>query len=417
MAKPLKISPLAPVSFPSLPPVAGVELATAASNTRYKGRDDLLLAIMAPGTMVAGVFTKSKAPSAPVDWCRRLLQKGAAPKARALVVNAGNANAFTGRAGAIAAAKTAEAAARAVGCAPSEVYLASTGVIGVQLPVDGITAPLGGMAKASSGANWAAAAAAIATTDTFPKGAARRALICGVSVMINGIAKGSGMIAPDMATMLGFVFTDAALPAGVLQTLLSEHNETTFNSITVDSDTSTSDTLLAFATGQGPKHEPITSADDPRLEDFREKFHEVLLDLAQQIVKDGEGATKFITINITGAEDDRAAKRIAFSVANSPLVKTAIAGEDANWGRIVMAVGKAGEAADRDKLIVRIGGQLVAKDGLAVADYNEAETTRHLKGHYIDIDVDVGVGGPGIATVWTCDLTHDYISINADYRS
>jgi glutamate N-acetyltransferase/amino-acid N-acetyltransferase len=417
MAKITKISSLAPAHFPKLPEIAGVGIATAASNTRYKGRDDLFLASFAAGTAVAGVFTRSKAPSAPVDWCRRLLQASASPKARALVVNAGNANAFTGRLGAEAVQKTAEAAAKALGCGVDEVYLASTGVIGVQLPVDGITAPIAGMAKSLKGNVWDKAAEAISTTDTFPKGATRTAKIDGQTVTINGIAKGSGMIAPDMATLLGFVFTDAKLPAAVLQTLLSEHNETTFNCVTVDSDTSTSDTLMAFATGQGAAHDPVIRADDPRLQNFREAFHDLLLDLAHQVVKDGEGASKFITINITGAEDDKAAKRIAFSVANSPLVKTAIAGEDANWGRIVAAVGKAGEAADRDRLVVRIGGQLVAKDGMAVADYNEAETTRHLKGHNIDIDVDVGVGGPGIATVWTCDLTHEYISINADYRS
>ncbi len=418
MAEITKVSPLAPESFPVLPDVSGVTLATAISKTRYKGRDDLMLAVMSPGTTVAGVFTKSKAPSAPVDWCKTLLAQRGAARGRALFVNAGNANAFTGRVGADAVRASAAAVARAAACAPEEVYIASTGVIGVQLPVEGITAPLAGMAEACSGHAdaWEAAARAIMTTDTFPKGATAKAKIGDKTVTINGFAKGSGMIAPDMATMLGFVFTDAAIAPDVLQTILTEHGDLTFNSITVDSDTSTSDTLIAFATGQAG-NELVQDADADSFQDFREKFHEVLLDLAHQVVRDGEGASKFITINITGAEDDRAARRIALSIANSPLVKTAIAGEDANWGRIVMAVGKAGEAADRDRLVVRIGGQLVAREGLAVQDYNEAETTRHLKGQNIDIDVDVGVGGPGVATVWTCDLTYEYIRINADYRS
>ncbi|WP_138378753.1 bifunctional glutamate N-acetyltransferase/amino-acid acetyltransferase ArgJ [Luteithermobacter gelatinilyticus] len=413
MAKITKISPLAPAEFPNMPVLEGVRLGTICSGTRYQGRDDLLFARLPEGTVTAGVFTRSKTRSAPVDWCRRGIESGWG--GRALLVNAGNANAFTGRAGEAAMKQTIAAAARVVGCAEEEVYVASTGVIGEVLPGEKISAAVEDAARTNS--TWRQAADAIRTTDTFPKGATRTAVIDGRKVTLNGIAKGSGMIAPDMATMLAFVFTDAALPRTVLQHILKEATDKSFNAITVDSDTSTSDTLLVFATGTSGAGAEINDSQDPRLEDFRSQFLEIMQDLAQQVVKDGEGASKFIEITVAGAEDDRAAKVIALSIANSPLVKTAIAGEDANWGRIVMAVGKAGEAADRDRLIIEIGGQRLTEAGQAAESYDEAACTAHLKGQYIHIFVDVGVGGDGQATVWTCDLTHDYITINADYRS
>ncbi|MEX1146950.1 MAG: bifunctional glutamate N-acetyltransferase/amino-acid acetyltransferase ArgJ [Sphingomonadales bacterium] len=414
MAAVIKKSPLAPSGFPNMLPVAGVELATVATGSRYKGRDDLLLAVMAEGTAVAGVFTRSKAPSAPVDWCKAQLKRDG--RTRALVVNAGNANAFTGRAGTETTRTVADAVGARLGCAPEAVMQASTGVIGVPLPPAVITGHLDTLVSGLRSKAWHRAADAIRTTDTFAKGACEVATVDGEPVVISGVAKGSGMIAPDMATLLAFVFTNAAIPGGVLQTLLAAATDRSFNAITVDSDTSTSDTLLAFATGQNARHQPIADAGDERLGDFRAKFLKVLLDLAHQVVRDGEGATKFITIDVTGAEDDRAARRIGLSVANSPLVKTAIAGEDANWGRIVMAVGKSGEAADRDRLVIAIGGQCVTENGMVSPTYVEADAAAHLKGQNIHISVDVGVG-EGRATVWTCDLTHDYIAINADYRS
>jgi len=416
MAVITKKSPLAPARFPNMLPVAGVEFATVATNSRYKGRDDLLLVKLAEGTRVAGVFTRSRTPSAPVDWCRDQLSRTEDPRARALVINAGNANAFTGRAGRETTQAVARAVAKAFDCERGEVFQASTGVIGVPLPATVITDHLEALAANLNPKAWDRAAEAIRTTDTFAKGACEIARIDGHPVVIGGIAKGSGMIAPDMATMLAFLFTNAALPPGVLHDILVDATDRSFNCITVDSDTSTSDTVLAFATGQNAKHDAVTSADDGRLAEFRDKFLKVMQDLAHQVVKDGEGATKFVTIRVTGAEDDRAARRIGLSIANSPLVKTAIAGEDANWGRIVMAVGKSGEAADRDKLVISIGGQPVTRDGMVRPDYDEAEATEHLKGQDIHITVDVGVGS-GSATVWTCDLTHDYIAINADYRS
>ncbi len=416
MATVIAKSPLAPARFPTMMPVAGVELATVATGSRYKGRDDLLLATFSEGTRVAGVFTRSRAPSAPVEWCKAQLAQGSNPTARALVVNAGNANAFTGRAGRETAEAVAGAVARTLGCAPGDVYQASTGVIGVPLPSAVITDHLDALAGNLDGEAWDRAASAICTTDTFPKGACDIARIDGHPVAIAGIAKGSGMIAPDMATLLAFMFTNATLPAAVLHEILADATDRSFNSITVDSDTSTSDTLLAFATGEDARHDAVTSADDDRLSEFREKFLKVALELAHQVVRDGEGATKFITLRVTGAEDDGAARKIGLAIANSPLVKTAIAGEDANWGRIVMAVGKSGEAADRDKLAISIGGQPVTRDGMVRPDYDEAKATTHLKGQDIQISVDVGVG-QGTATVWTCDLTHGYISINADYRS
>ena len=395
-----------------MPPVAGLRLASRATGARYRGRDDLMLMEFAPATTVAGVFTRSLTASAPVDWCRRALSGGAA---RALIVNAGNANAFTGQAGMAAVEQTAEAGADLLGCRPSRIFVASTGVIGVPLQAAALTAHLPGLAEDLAADAWGPAAAAIMTTDTYAKGATATASIAGTRVTLNGIAKGSGMIAPDMATMLAFLATDAAIPAPVLQTLLTGINGRTFNCITVDGDTSTSDTALLFATAAAA-HPPPVSADDPVLDDFKAQLETLMAGLAQQIVRDGEGASKFVTIRLSGAADDDAARRIGLCIGNSPLVKTAIAGEDANWGRIVMAVGKAGERADRDRLAITIGGVAVARDGFQVAGYDEAPVAAHMKGSDIDIAVDVGIGG-GRATVWTCDLTHGYIDINADYRS
>ncbi|WOF75254.1 bifunctional glutamate N-acetyltransferase/amino-acid acetyltransferase ArgJ [Parvibaculaceae bacterium PLY_AMNH_Bact1] len=414
------ISPLAPKKLASLPPLAGVELATTNSGTKYKGRDDLLVARMAEGTQVGGVFTTSKTAAAPVTWCQNSLEGGLA---RALVVNAGNANAFTGKAGLQTVRQTASVAAAMVGCRQKDVFVASTGVIGEVLDGDAIGTALTKAVNAGD-PGWEAAARAIMTTDTFPKLATKTVKIGDVDVRINGIAKGSGMIQPDLATMLVFLFTDAELPASVVQTLLMLGVRDSFNSITVDSDTSTSDTVLFFATGgameaaeaNGITTPKISRAGDPRLRDFRDALNELMIDLAHQVVKDGEGASKFIEVKVAGATSYKAARTIALSVANSPLVKTAIAGEDANWGRIVMAVGKAGEEADRDRLKIEIGGILVAKNGVAVEGFDEKPVTRHMKGKDIKIVVDVGVGRAE-ATVWTCDLTHEYIRINADYRS
>jgi glutamate N-acetyltransferase/amino-acid N-acetyltransferase len=411
-AKP-HISPLAPKIFAKLPPLAGVRLSTGEAGVRYKDRSDVLLAVFSPGTQAAGVFTKSKTSSAPVDWCKAHVASGSA---RALVVNSGNANAFTGKAGYDGARQVAESASAIVGCKPGEVFLASTGVIGEPLPAGKITKILGALAEEGAADGWRAAAEAIMTTDTYPKMATASAMIDGKRVTINGIAKGSGMIAPDMATMLSFVFTDAALPGPVLQELLAAGVKTSFNAITVDSDTSTSDTLLLFATGKGAHHAAIAKASDKRLNEFRQRLDGVLLNLALQVVRDGEGAQKLIRIDVTGAESDDAAKKIGIAIANSPLVKTAIAGEDANWGRIVMAVGKSGEAADRDKLKISFGNVLVAEGGARAAKYNEAAATKAVKGREVEIAVDLGLG-KGKARVWTCDLTHGYIDINGSYRS
>ena len=409
---PDSISPLAPTRFPDLPAIAGVMLATAHCGIRYKGRTDLMLAVLDPGTTVAGVFTRSLTPGAPVDWCRRILPHG---KARAIVVNSGIANVFTGAQGRRVAEDTAKAAAQLIGCSPREVYVSSTGVIGEALPGEKIAAALPGAFAAASAAAWGEAARAIMTTDTFAKGATRQATIDGVTVTINGFAKGSGMIAPDMATMLAYVFTDAALPAAVLQALLKSANERAFNSITVDGDTSTSDTVLLCAT-QKAKHRRVSAAGDPRLNDFRRALDAVMIDLAQQIVRDGEGAQKFVTIRVSGAASARAARRIGLAIGNSPLVKTALAAGDANWGRIVMAVGKAGEKADRDRLGISVGGVRIAEKGGPVAGYDEAPVARHMAGREIEIDIDIGIG-KGRAEVWTCDLTHRYIDINGSYRS
>ncbi len=407
------VSPLAPKAFPKLPPLAGVRLATAAAGVRYKDRTDVLLALLAPGTQVAGVFTTSKTSSAPVLWCRDKLKGG---EARVLVVNSGNANAFTGKSGQEGVRTIAEEAAAAARCRPQDVFMASTGVIGEPLPAEKITKVLSSLVSQGAAGNWRAAADAIMTTDTYPKAATATAMIDGVKVTINGIAKGSGMIAPDMATMLSFVFTDANLPASVLQECLSAGVGPSFNSITVDSDTSTSDTLMLFATGKGGKHAAIAKASDKKLTEFRRALDAVLLDLALQVVRDGEGAQKLIRIDVTGAESDVAAKRIGLSIANSPLVKTAVGGNDANWGRIVMAVGKCGEAADRDKLKISFGGHVVAEKGMRAAKYNEATATKAVSGREVQIAVDIGLGN-GQARVWTCDLTHGYIDINGSYRS
>lgn len=409
------VSPLAPAAFPTMPPIAGVQLATHAAGIKYQSRADLFLATLAEGTTVAGTFTKSLCPSAPVDWCRQVLSDGDRT-ARAVVCNSGNANAFTGQAGQTAAELTATTIADELGVLAERVYLASTGVIGETLPeaalADGLPRLVDNL-ETSDPAGWEASANAIRTTDTYAKGAFARIEGCASHVV--GIAKGSGMIAPDMATMLAFVFTDAAVEAGLLQTCLSKSVERSFNRITVDSDTSTSDTVLAFATGE-QIDEDFTTADDPRLPALQAAFDAVLLDLAHQIVRDGEGATKFVEVTVTGAADDAAAKTIGLAIANSPLVKTALAAEDANWGRIVMAVGKAGEAADRDKLEIWIGPEQVTADGWVMPGYSEERATAHLQQDEVEIRVDVGVG-EGTATVWTCDLTHGYIEINAGYRS
>jgi glutamate N-acetyltransferase/amino-acid N-acetyltransferase len=410
-----KISPFAPKHLPHLPAIDGVRIATAAACIRYPGRTDLLLAVFDPGTTVAGVLTQSKTASAPVDWCRAHLAHG---MARALVVNSGNANAFTGMRGREAVALTAEAAAEAADCLKADVYIASTGVIGETLDARKITSLLGGLARDAKQDAFADAACAIMTTDTFPKLATRQAEIDGVSVTINGIAKGAGMIAPDMATMLAFLFTDAAIEPAALRASLDPAVEETLNAITIDGDTSTSDTMLIFATGRSvARGAPrIVHGDDLRLASFRFALHEVLHDLAHQIVKDGEGLTKFVTVKVMGAESKRAARIIAKSIANSPLVKTAIAGQDPNWGRIVAAIGKAGEAADRDRLAIWLGDILVAKDGEVAPTYREQQGAAYMQGPEIAITVDVGVGKEA-ATIWTCDLTKDYIAINADYRS
>jgi len=406
------VSPLAPQTLPTLPPVKGVRLATAMAGIRYQDRTDLMVAELAPGTAVGGVVTKSLTASAPVDMCKANIKGG---KARLLVVNAGNANAFTGQKGITAVETTVSGATRQFGCKHNEVFVSSTGTIGVPLQAEKIVATFAAVQAGLKEDAWAEAAKAIMTTDTFPKAATRTATIDGVPVTINGICKGSGMIAPDMATMLAYIFTDAALEPAAVQTLITAGANKSFNCVTVDGDTSTSDTLLMFATAQA-KHRFVSSAVDPRLTEFRVKLDDLLIDLAKQIARDGEGATKFVEIRLTGADNDGAARRIAMSIANSPLVKTAIAGEDANWGRIVAAVGKAGEKASRDRLAITIGGVIVARAGEAVPGYDEAPVTAHMKGQDILIEVDVGIGR-GAATVWTCDLTHGYIDINGSYRT
>jgi glutamate N-acetyltransferase/amino-acid N-acetyltransferase len=407
------VSPLAPSSIPELPALSGVKLAAAATGIRYKNRPDVLLAVMPEGTTVAGSLTRSKSRSAPVDWCAANLKQG---KARALVVNAGNANAFTGRAGVTTVKAVAQTAAEILGCKQAEVFQASTGVIGEPLNPAPITGALPDLATAAQSDAWDMAAKAIMTTDTFQKVATATAKIDGKTVTINGIAKGSGMIAPDMATMLVFIFTDAAIPAKVLQALLTRAVNPSFNCITVDGDTSTSDTVLLFATGVAGAVKGLKSTTDKRLAGFAKALNGLCLDLAIQVAKDGEGAQKLIEIRVTGAENNAAAHKIGMTIANSPLVKTAIAGEDANWGRIVMAIGKSGEKAIRDKLRIKIGGVTVAARGMKHPGYREADIMPHMKGRDIKIEADIGVG-KGTATVWTCDLTHGYIDINGSYRS
>jgi glutamate N-acetyltransferase/amino-acid N-acetyltransferase len=402
-------SPLA-LPLPALPPLAGVRLATAEAGIRYKGRTDVLLAAFAPGTTVAGVFTRNQCPGAPVTYCREILPGGLAG---GLVVNAGNANVFNGISGVRAVEATAAAAAAALNVPPEQIFLASTGVIGEKLPAQKIVAVLDKLARKLAPDRFAEAAGAIMTTDTFPKASTRTARLGGVEIRVTGIAKGSGMIAPDMATMLAFVFTDAAIPAPALQAMLAKGVDHSFNCITIDSDTSTSDTVLLFATGAAGNK----PTDDPAaLAEFRRALSEVLHELAMMVVRDGEGAQKLVQITVDGAVSHASARRIGLAIANSPLVKTAIAGEDANWGRIVMAVGKAGEPADRDKLAIAVGGTWMAKAGGVVPGYDETPVVAHMKGREIQIDVDIGLG-QGRATVWTCDLTHGYIDINGSYRS
>ncbi|MEO1457896.1 MAG: bifunctional glutamate N-acetyltransferase/amino-acid acetyltransferase ArgJ [Pseudomonadota bacterium] len=412
------VSPLAPAAFPSLAPVAGVTCATMATGIKYTGRDDVLLARIAPGATLAGAFTRSATRSAPVLACERALAAmagGPAAEGAAILVNAGNANAFTGRHGEEAVARATEAAAAALGLPVGAVFMASTGVIGEPLDHARIAEALAGLASAQAPGGFDAAARAIMTTDTFAKGAGAETRLGDTTVTLSGIAKGSGMIAPDMATMLVFLFTDAAIAQPVLQASLSRLNGESFNAITVDSDTSTSDTLLIAATGQASMA-PIASADDPRLPAFEAALGSVMQDLALQVVRDGEGATKLVEIAVTGAESDAAARRVGLAIANSPLVKTAIAGEDPNWGRIVMAIGKAGEKADRDRIAIRFGSLPVAEHGWRDARYDEAACAAYMKRQEIEIGVDLGVGR-GAARVWTCDLTKRYIEINADYRS
>ena len=405
------VSPLA-VALPVLPPLAGVRLGAAAAGIRYQGRTDLVMIEVPSGSAAAGVFTTNKCPGAPIDWCRTALKGG---KARMVVVNAGNANVFTGKAGTEACAATAAAAATLAGCPAKQVMVASTGVIGEILPHERLVAALPALHATLSEDNWEAAARGIMTTDTFPKASTRTAKIGDAEVRITGIAKGSGMIAPDMATMLCFIFTDAKIPAPVLQSLLKKGVDGTFNCTTVDSDTSTSDTVLVIATGS-TKHPRVPAEGGRILSDFARALNDLLLDLALQVVRDGEGAQKLVRIDVTGATTAKSAKRIAMAVANSPLVKTAIAGEDANWGRIVMAVGKAGEPADRDKLSIGVGGTWMAQDGGVVPGYDETPVVAHMKGKEIEIAIDIGLGR-GKGTVWTCDLTHGYIDINGSYRS
>ena len=415
MAKHSDTSPFAPASLAELPPLEGVRFATAAAGIRYKGRTDLMVAELSEGTTAAGVLTQSKTASAPVLWCRKSLKKG---KARILVVNSGNANAFTGRKGAEAVEITAAHASAAVDCKEHEVFLASTGVIGEPMDAEKFAHLLHDLVAKAQADRFEAAARAIMTTDTYPKLATRTAMIGNTKVTINGFCKGAGMIAPDMATMLCFIFTDAAIPAKVLQELLDEHVATTFNCMTVDGDTSTSDTCLLFATGAAAERgqKEVDNAKSKKLAGFSVALHDLMRDLAIQVAKDGEGVSKFVTFDVEGAKSWHAARKIALSCANSPILKTAIAGEDPNWGRVVMAVGKSGEAADRDKLTIWFGPHCVARDGERAKEYDEKTVAQYMKNREIVIRISVGVG-KAAATVWTCDLTHAYVSINADYRS
>jgi len=404
----MKTSPLAPAQFPDLPVIAGVTFASAAAGVKYQNRTDVMLAIAAPGSAVAGVFTRSATRSAPVLDCQAKLG-GDPTGAAAILVNSGNSNAFTGKNGVASVVALTQAVADLTAVPVGRVFTASTGVIGEPLPHDSIIAKLAELHASQTGAAIKDAARAIMTTDTFPKGASASVTVGAQTVQIAGIAKGSGMIAPDMATMLVYIFTDALIGQEALQTLVSQHNDQTFNCITVDSDTSTSDSLIAVATG-------ASGVDVTGNADFAAALHGVMLDLAHQVVRDGEGATKFVTVAVSGATDDADARKVAMAIANSPLVKTAIAGQDANWGRIVMAVGKSGAQADRDKLSIRFGDITVAEHGWRAPDYSEDATSAYMKNAELMIGVDLGLGS-GQSTVWTCDLTHGYIDINADYRS
>ena len=409
----IAVSPLA-VPFPKIDPISGVAIGIGRAGFYKHRRDDLLIMRFTPGTAVAGVFTRHGVGSAPVDWCRAALQASGG-RARALVVNAGCANAFTGEAGAGAVRATMEAVSSELGCATSEVLMASTGVIGVLLQYGKILNVLQEVLVEVQGDAWAAAAAAIMTTDTFPKGAVATTQIDGKPVRIAGICKGSGMIAPDMATMLAFVATDAAIAPDVLQAILSPAAVRTLNAVTVDGDRSTNDTCLVFATGKAG-HAPVTDLADPRLDGFKAALEDVLLNLGQQLVRDGEGASKFVKVTVNGAATDASARKIARIICESPLVKTAIAGEDANWGRIVMAVGRADEPIVREKIAIRFGDLWAARDGAVSPDYSEAAMSAYMKQPELEIAVDVGAGSAS-ASMWTCDLTHGYISINGDYRS
>ena len=409
MGKITAVSPLAPAAFPDLPVIDGVQFATVQAGVRYAGRTDVMLATLVPGSSVAGVFTRSATRSAPVLDCQDKIGGDTAAGA-AIIVNSGNSNAFTGKGGVASVRAVTSAVAAQLGIPEARVFSSSTGVIGEPLPHDRITAKIGELAAGLAPNTIEDAARAIMTTDTFPKGAMATITVDGKEVKIAGIAKGSGMIAPDMATMLVYIFTDAAVDQSVLQGMLSSLTDITLNCITVDSDTSTSDTLLLAATGASGA---VITADNAA---FRDALHGVMLDLSHQVVRDGEGATKFMEINVTGAANDADAKTHAMSIANSPLIKTAVAGEDPNWGRVVMAVGKSGAAADRDLLTIRFGDILVAEKGWRSPDYQEQQGADYMKGAYLSISVDLGLGS-GKSTVWTCDLTHGYISINADYRS
>ena len=407
----MSISPLAPAHFPDMPKIAGVTLSVGASGSRYKGRDDLLLIKLAPSSHVAGVFTCSDTAAAPVSWSREIARTG---HAAAIITNAGNANAFTGSKGTAAVTGMTDMLAAQLGCAAREIMVASTGVIGEPLDINSLAPHITKLASAAP-ASWQDAAAAILTTDSFAKGSFTSCLINGVKISIAGIAKGSGMIAPNMATMLGYIATDADLPGEVLAHCLRTATDNSFNAITVDSDTSTNDSVFLMASGAAG-NAPINHAEDPALADFCDALDRVMRDLAIQIVRDGEGATKLITIDVTGASDNATARKIGLAIANSPLVKTAIAGEDANWGRIVMAIGKHNLGISQSAISIDIGGMAVARNGMRIDDFDEAPVASHMTGQEIDIAVIVGAGS-GISRVWTCDLTHGYISINADYRS
>ena len=410
------VSPLAPAAFPELPVVAGVEFASAAAGVKYQGRTDVMLVRLAPGTAVAGAFTRSSTRAACVLDCQaKLAGKQDDTAGAAIIVNSGNANAFTGKNGQAAVDKVTGGVAKVLGIPRERVFSSSTGVIGEPLPADRITAVIGKLAEGLDAGGAAAAARAIMTTDTFAKGAAVSFQGDGGTINLVGIAKGSGMIAPDMATMLVYLFTDASIAPAVLQKMLSARMDQTFNAITVDSDTSTSDALILAATGKSPAA-PLVDLRSAPARAFGKALSQVMLDLAQQVVKDGEGATKFVEVQVSGAVDDADAHRVAMAIANSPLVKTAVAGEDANWGRVVAAVGKSGAQADRDRLTIRFGDMVLAENGWRAPDYDEAAASAYMKRDQLVIGVDLGLG-KGHRTVWTCDLTHRYIDINADYRS